>query len=148
MIERLKLPAGAPRAIVAAVLIIAVGGSPAVGAAAGGPWSGQAPSRPQVLIDPNAPEASQPATAPLPQDPQMVAGGRKLYVDLCQRCHGLNMVSSGAGFFDLRGFPPDQKQRFVDSVSNGKRAMPAWGGLLKPADIDLLWAYVATGGSK
>ena len=57
------------------------------------------------------------------------------------------MVSSGAGFFDLRTFPSDQKARFVSSVTNGKRALPAWGSILKPDEIESLWAYVSTGGA-
>ena len=28
---------------------------------------------------------------------------------------------------------------------NGKRNMPPWDDLLKPTDLDALWAYVATG---
>jgi mono/diheme cytochrome c family protein len=27
-------------------------------------------------------------------------------------------------------------------VTNGVRAMPAWGTTLKPEQIDLLWAYI------
>jgi len=57
------------------------------------------------------------------------------------------MVSTGGGFFDLRTFPVDQKPRFVSSVTNGKRAMPAWGGVLKAEEIESLWAYVSSGGA-
>src|SRR3981189_2033851 len=46
---------------------------------------------------------------------------------------------------DLHTFPRDAKNRFVDSVLNGKRNMPPWDDLLKPTDLDALWAYVATG---
>jgi cytochrome c55X len=73
-----------------------------------------------------------------------IAQGKNLYRSYCTRCHGLNMVSVGSAFFDLRTFPHDDKPRFVNSVSNGKRAMPAWGGTLSPAEIDLLWAYVSS----
>jgi mono/diheme cytochrome c family protein len=75
-------------------------------------------------------------------DPADVDRGKRLYTSYCARCHGLNMVSSGAGFFDLRQFPADDKKRFVGSVANGIRAMPAWSSQLKPEEIDLLWAYV------
>lgn len=50
----------------------------------------------------------------------------------------------GGAFYDPRNFPHDEKPRFINSVTNGKRAMPAWGALVKPAEIELLWAYVAS----
>jgi mono/diheme cytochrome c family protein len=50
------------------------------------------------------------------------------------------------GAFDLRTFPHDQRARFVNSVTNGKNSMPPWGGLLKPEEIEELWAYVVAGG--
>jgi mono/diheme cytochrome c family protein len=42
-------------------------------------------------------------------------------------------------------FPKDSASRFRNSVSKGKNAMPPWGGLLKPEEIDALWAYVVAG---
>jgi mono/diheme cytochrome c family protein len=30
-------------------------------------------------------------------------------------------------------------------VSKGKNSMPPWDGLLKPDEIEALWAYVHTG---
>lgn len=77
-------------------------------------------------------------------DPDLAKKGKQIYYINCTRCHGVNMVSSAAGFFDLRTFPANEKPRFVDSVTNGKRAMPAWGATLKSDDIDALWAYVMT----
>ena len=35
--------------------------------------------------------------------------------------------------FDLRYFPHDQHDRFVNSVTSGKNAMPPWGQLLQLA---------------
>ena len=81
-------------------------------------------------------------TAPAPTEPSAVDAGKRLYTSYCARCHGLNMVTTSAAFFDLRTFPRDDKSRFVESVTKGKRAMPAWGGALKEPDIDLLWTYV------
>jgi mono/diheme cytochrome c family protein len=46
---------------------------------------------------------------------------------------------------DLTTFPRDQPARFVDSVTNGKNTMPPWGDVLKPVDIEALWAYVVAG---
>lgn len=70
--------------------------------------------------------------------------GRSLYGAYCTRCHGVNMVNIGATF-DLRKFPPDQRERFERSVTQGLRAMPAWGGVMKPGDTDALWLYVTDG---
>ena len=91
---------------------------------------------------PVAPAAPEPVA--LAPDEASIAKGKNLYRSFCTRCHGLNMVSVGSAFFDLRTFPHDDKPRFVNSVTNGKRAMPAWGSTLSPAEIDLLWAYVSS----
>jgi mono/diheme cytochrome c family protein len=47
--------------------------------------------------------------------------------------------------FDLRKFPRNQYDRFVNSVTRGKNQMPPWGDMLKPGEIEALWAYVTTG---
>lgn len=75
-------------------------------------------------------------------DPALADRGKRIYTSNCARCHGLNMVSTGAGFFDLRTFPADDKPRFLNSVKHGKRAMPAWGERLQDDEIESLWAYV------
>jgi mono/diheme cytochrome c family protein len=81
--------------------------------------------------------------ASAPAAPSPAEAGRKIYISSCTRCHGINLATNGIGF-DLRTFPQDDKARFVRSVTNGKGAMPAWGGTLKPEQIDLLWAYVGS----
>jgi cytochrome c55X len=96
------------------------------------------------------PAAAQPAAAPpagsQPADTQpSPEKGRQLYGSFCARCHGLNMVTSGAATFDLRTFPPDQQERFERSVKHGLRAMPAWGNILKPGDVQSLWLFVTAG---
>jgi mono/diheme cytochrome c family protein len=86
--------------------------------------------------------AAQPAN-----DPAQASRGRALYGTNCLHCHGINMVTSGTVAFDLREFPHDDKARFVNSVTHGKNnRMPPWGDILKPEDIDNLWAYILTGG--
>ena len=119
-------------------------------ASAGPPPMPAAPAPPpQVLIDPNDPDPPE-QVAPVqavPPDPALVARGHRMYKDYCQKCHGVEMVSPGGGFFDLRTFPHDDKARFVNSVTNGKRAMPAWGGVFKAEDIDTLWAYISSYGA-
>jgi len=44
----------------------------------------------------------------------------------------------------LRTFPRDEKDRFLNSVTNGKRQMPAWGGIIKPETIESIWLYVGS----
>jgi mono/diheme cytochrome c family protein len=76
-----------------------------------------------------------------------VQAGSSLYSRNCAICHGQHMQNPDeeVGAFDLRQFPHDQHDRFVASVSQGKNAMPAWGGVLRPAEVEALWAYVCEG---
>jgi mono/diheme cytochrome c family protein len=76
--------------------------------------------------------------------PAQVARGGQLFAQNCATCHGTRMRNPQWAI-DLHTFPRDAKDRFVDSVLNGKRNMPAWDDLLKPEDVEALWAYVATG---
>lgn len=84
------------------------------------------------------PVAGAQDAAPVPAE-----AGRKLYISACQRCHGINLVTSGIGF-DLRTFPQAEKERFIRSVTHGLRAMPAWNGILKPEQMELIWAYIGS----
>ena len=89
--------------------------------------------------------ASPSPCAAQPVDEQISASkGRQLYTSFCARCHGVNMVTTGAAF-DLRSFPSDQPERFERSVTQGLRAMPAWGAILKPGDVQALWHFVVGG---
>lgn len=86
------------------------------------------------------PLAAQPVPA---DDAPSAARGRSLYTSYCARCHGVNLVNTGASF-DLRTFPKDQPERFERSVTQGLRAMPAWGGTLQPAEVASLWLFVSS----
>ncbi len=79
--------------------------------------------------------------------PERIEKGRVMYKQLCLRCHGPEMVG-GNNAFDLRTFPLDDRARFFNSVTNGKRAMPPWKGILSEDEIGILWAYVGTRGGK
>jgi mono/diheme cytochrome c family protein len=74
---------------------------------------------------------------------QIKAGG-ELYAVNCAPCHGARMQDPGSAF-NLRKFPPDQKERFINSITRGKNQMPPWGDFFKPKQIDELWAYVMAG---
>ena len=75
---------------------------------------------------------------------EQIAAGAELYAVNCAPCHGARMLDP-QGAFDLRKFPPDQRERFVTSVTKGKNQMPPWGDVLKPEEIESLWLYVTTG---
>src|SRR5215813_4526397 len=75
---------------------------------------------------------------------EQIAAGAELYATNCSPCHGARMLDP-EGAFNLRKFPPDQHDRFVNSVTRGKNQMPPWGDFFKPAQIEALWAYVVAG---
>ena len=75
--------------------------------------------------------------------PEQVQRGASLYARNCSACHGARMLDP-QGAFDLRKFPHDEHDRFVASVTRGKNQMPPWGGVLKPEEIEALWAYVVS----
>jgi mono/diheme cytochrome c family protein len=75
--------------------------------------------------------------------PEQIEKGAETFAAFCTPCHGERM--SNPEFFNLKTFPPDQRSRFVNSVTNGKNAMPPWRGQLTPEDIEALWSYVVAG---
>jgi mono/diheme cytochrome c family protein len=75
--------------------------------------------------------------------PQQIQRGADIYERNCSPCHGARMQDP-QGAFDLRKFPHGERERFITSVARGKNQMPAWGGMLKPEDIEALWAYVVS----
>ncbi|MBV8837768.1 MAG: cytochrome c [Alphaproteobacteria bacterium] len=77
--------------------------------------------------------------------PEQVRRGADIFERNCSPCHGPRMQDPESAF-DLRKFPPNQHDRFVSSVTRGKNQMPPWGDMLKPDEIEALWAYVLTGG--
>jgi mono/diheme cytochrome c family protein len=87
-----------------------------------------------------------PATAEEAQSfpKEQIGAGAELYAVNCSPCHGARMQDPGAAF-NLRKFPPDQRERFVNSITRGKNQMPPWGDFFKPDQLDALWAYVMAG---
>jgi mono/diheme cytochrome c family protein len=132
---------------VLSVLVVGAAGAFVQRSSAAPVQAHDAPKQADNLVDPNAEPASaaaKPAGIGKDVDLKLTEQGLGTYKAYCQKCHGLQMVTPGGGFFDLRTFPLDDKARFVDAVMNGKRAMPAWGTVLKPGDLEALWAYVAS----
>jgi cytochrome c6 len=72
--------------------------------------------------------------------------GRQQFHRTCAQCHGRNMISSGVTVYDLRKFPPDQRERFFTSVANGKGNMPSFKEL-SAEQMRSLWVYVSSGGT-
>ena len=95
----------------------------------------------------HAEDALPPGERPAEFTPERIAKGKQMYKQLCLRCHGPEMVA-GNNAFDLRTFPLNDRDRFFNSVTNGKRAMPPWKGILSEDEIGLVWAYVGTRGGK
>ncbi len=71
--------------------------------------------------------------------------GAELYDLSCANCHGKNMNNVGTASFNLKDFPKDGKQRFINSVSKGKGFMPSFGKIFDEEEIEQLWIYVSTG---
>ena len=90
----------------------------------------------------------RPSLAEMPEasgfSAEQVRAGAAIFARNCSPCHGARMADP-QGAFDLRTFPHDQHTRFVGSVTEGKNSMPPWRGLLKPEEIEALWAYVVAG---
>jgi mono/diheme cytochrome c family protein len=85
------------------------------------------------------------AAQPLPVE--QIKKGTELYETHCQTCHGPRLANPPWAP-DLRKFPREDRARFVDTVTYGRRGMPPWDDLLKPEDIEALWAYVLAGEEK
>ena len=73
--------------------------------------------------------------------------GREIYAEFCLNCHGRDMIYAGRVSADLRKFPKNDFDRFRNVVLDGKgQAMPAWRDKISSDDLNLLWAYVRSGG--
>lgn len=70
--------------------------------------------------------------------------GEAAYRALCSHCHGPALKNPGTSSFDLRQFPTDQPDRFVESVTFGRGDMAAFGDILLEGELDAIWVYIAT----
>lgn len=85
---------------------------------------------------------------PKPFAPEQIKKGAELYAHNCSTCHGNRLAKAEWAPVDLRQFPREDRARFVDTVTYGIRNMPPWSDVLKPGDIEALWAYVVAGEEK
>jgi cytochrome c6 len=79
-------------------------------------------------------------------DAALFQQGVEQYKRTCQQCHGRNMVNAGTTVYDLRRFPQDDRERFFNSVTNGKGNMPSFKDALSVDQITALWTYVRNRG--
>ena len=71
----------------------------------------------------------------------MIEAGADTFNNYCATCHGNNLISSGQTF-DLRKLRATERNRFQNSVTNGKNQMPPWKGVLSEDEIEGLWRYI------
>jgi mono/diheme cytochrome c family protein len=76
--------------------------------------------------------------------PEQIKQGGEIYAVNCATCHG-NRMKNPEWAIDLATIPKDDRQRFIQSVTNGKNNMPPWGDVLKANEIEALWAYFSQG---
>jgi cytochrome c55X len=68
--------------------------------------------------------------------------GARTYDKYCATCHGDDLMNNSGIAFDLRRLKADEFPRFVGSVMQGKKAMPAWAGVLDEDQLEDLWAFI------
>jgi mono/diheme cytochrome c family protein len=76
--------------------------------------------------------------------PEQIKRGATIYAANCVTCHGERMKNPPWAI-DLATFPRDEHDRFVNAVTYGVRNMPPWGDVIKPDEIEALWAYLVAG---
>ena len=74
-------------------------------------------------------------------DAAMIAAGSDTFNTYCATCHGNTLESSGQTF-DLRKLRATERNRFQNSVTNGKNQMPPWKGVLSEDELEGLWRYI------
>lgn len=92
-----------------------------------------------------APAAEIPAPPPrMAIDATGIARARRVYMDHCMRCHGLNAVSNGQ-VPDLRRLDPAWHERFDQIVREGlmnDAGMPSFGDTISAEDSQLVHAWL------
>jgi mono/diheme cytochrome c family protein len=72
-----------------------------------------------------------------------VQAGEMVYGDYCSSCHGDQLRNTSGGVtYDLRRLRPEDRERFLTAVLDGKRQMPPWRGALEMEQIESIWAYI------
>ena len=74
-----------------------------------------------------------------------IQNGKKLFRGVCARCHGRNGEGNArmAGVGNLRKFNRGY-DAYTMIVVNGRKKMPAWGGIISLPDINDIGSYLET----
>ncbi len=84
-----------------------------------------------------------PVTFGFAADADKAAEGSGIYANYCENCHGEELRNTSQGVtFDLRKLRPDEHDRFINSVTNGKKQMPPWKDVLDRNKMEAVWAYI------
>ena len=82
------------------------------------------------------------ASAPtMAQDRAAIEAGEQVYGEHCASCHGEKLRPTGA-MPDLKQQKADGRVHFDQIVMSGKNQMPAWQGVVRPEELDQIWAYI------
>ena len=72
-----------------------------------------------------------------------IEAGATIYGNYCSNCHGDELRNtSGGATFDLTRLRAADRDRFVNSVLNGKSQMPPWRGVLDMEQIESIWSFI------
>jgi mono/diheme cytochrome c family protein len=90
---------------------------------------------------------SQTNNSPNPEsgDAASIKQGKRLYRAMCARCHGRDGEARArfAGARNLREYNRGYT-KFALIVKDGRKKMPAWGGILSGDDINKIGAFLET----
>ncbi len=137
---------------VVAILVLAA----AISASAGGRFDQTTPAQPKPPSGWQLPPDAETTKSPLSVDEKVLAAGRAIFRDKCQRCHGPGGHGDGPDADpdvreDMDLTNPKRADQNPDGViyykvSNGRRRpkMPAFKEELKPEQIWSVVAYVQT----
>jgi mono/diheme cytochrome c family protein len=76
-------------------------------------------------------------------DGATIEAGATIYGNYCAACHGDELRNTSGGVtFDLRRLRPEDRERFVTVVLDGKKQMPPWRGALEMKQIEAIWTYI------
>jgi len=84
-----------------------------------------------------------------PEENSVVRQGNSLFNQYCSHCHGPN-AEQGERPRDLRRlklrYGDDRINVFWTTVAKGRpeKGMPTWGGVLDPAVLERIWAFLET----
>src|SRR4029079_13071860 len=75
---------------------------------------------------------------------EQLSAGAEIFQRNCAPCHGPRMRDPESAF-DLRKFPHNQHERFINSVTRGKNQMPPWGDMAYARGGRSVRVYVTMG---